>query len=281
MLQEESAVRSYFADLAGSRPLSRAEEAELSDRISTGDLAARDRLVQANLLFVVNVAKRYQNRGLPLGDLIAAGNLGLMTAADRFDGKRGWKFISYAVWWIRQSIQQSIDDHARTVRLPGNRLSRLREINDAARRLEQQGYGEAATEAIAAVLKLSPEEVDDTLFHAQPIASLDSAYAGDEEHSLLKHLADEDSPSPDRHTEEGQAETHLEAAVSRLDRRTAYVLRLYYGLGGTEALTLEQIGQRLNLTRERVRQLKEAGLSQLWRLMPSLASSQNQPTEQG
>jgi len=267
MIHEESTVRSYFADLTDSRPLSRDEEARLAARTQAGDLEARNLLVQANLLFVINVAKRYQNRGLPLSDLIAAGNLGLMTAAERFDGERGWKFISYAVWWVRQAIQQSLDDHGRTVRLPGNRLSRLRDINDAARRLEQQAEGDPAPEAIAEVLGLPPDEIRDTLKHAQPIASLDKPVAGEEEHNLLNTLIDENTPLPDRRTEESQAEHHLEEAVNTLEPRTGYVLRLYYGLGGSEALTLEQIGLRLGLTRERVRQLKEAGLSQLWRRM--------------
>lgn len=269
MIHEESTVRSYFADLAGSRPLSRAEEAELAARTRAGDLEARNLLVQANLLFVINVAKRYQNRGLPLSDLIAAGNLGLMTAANRFDGERGWKFISYAVWWVRQAIQQSLDDHGRTVRLPGNRLSRLRDINDAARRLEQQVEGDPAPEAIAADLGLPPDEIRATLQHAQPIASLDSSVVGEEEHNLLNTLADETTPLPDSRTEASQARHSLEEAVDALEARTGYILRLYYGLGGAEALTLEQIGDRLGLTRERVRQLKEAGLSQLWRHMDS------------
>jgi len=181
---EDNTLRLYFDDIAESRPLSRQREVELSARIQDGDMAARDELVQANLRFVIDVAKNYQNRGLSLEDLISAGNVGLLTAAERFDGTKGYKFISYAVWWIKQSILQTIAEHARTVRLPLNKLSLLKDISRATRKLGQGREGEPDVEEIAAELGVPSEEVLDTMLSARSVRSLDESFEEDDDRSL-------------------------------------------------------------------------------------------------
>ena len=191
----ESSLRSYFDDIAHSEPLSREKEVELAARIKDGDMEARDELVQANLRFVIDVAKNYQNRGLSFADLISAGNLGLMTAAERFDGTRGYKFISYAVWWIRQSILQTIAEHVRTVRLPLNKLSLLKDISKASRRLGQGREEEPDVDEIAKELDLPADVVTDAILSARPVSSLDGAFEDDE-----KPLPDE---RPSRHQPAG------------------------------------------------------------------------------
>ena len=173
---EERTLRLYFDDIADSKPLSREKEVELAARIKEGDIQARDELVQANLRFVIDVAKNYQNRGLSLADLISAGNVGLMTAAERFDGTKGFKFISYAVWWIKQSILQTIAEHARTVRLPLNKLSLLKDISKVSRKLGQGRETEPEIEEIAAALDVSPQEVQDTILSARTVRSLDQSF---------------------------------------------------------------------------------------------------------
>ncbi len=260
---EESTLRLYFDDIAASKPLSREREVELAARIQQGDLQARDELVQANLRFVIDVAKNYQNRGLSLSDRISAGNLGLLTAAERFDGTKGFKFISYAVWWIRQSIQQTIAEHVRTVRLPLNKLSLLKDISKVSRRLGQGRESEPGVEEIAAELKVSAAEVRDTLLSARTVRSLDEAVGEDDERSLLNTLADTRQAAPDTDVLRESAREQLENVLNSLDDRELRIIRLYFGLDGNEALTLEQIGGLFNLTRERVRQLKERALGKL------------------
>lgn len=171
---EENTLRLYFDDIAESTPLSREREVELADRIKNGDMHAREEMISANLRFVVDVAKKYQNRGLSLSDLISAGNLGLITAADRFDGTKGYKFISYAVWWIRQSILQTLAEHVRTVRLPLNKVSLLKDISKASRKLGQHSASEPAIEEIAAELEVPAEEVLETILSARAVCSLSS-----------------------------------------------------------------------------------------------------------
>ncbi|HIC69780.1 MAG TPA: RNA polymerase sigma factor RpoD/SigA, partial [Candidatus Latescibacteria bacterium] len=250
----ESALRSYFDDIAHSEPLSREREVELSARIENGDMEARDELVQANLRFVIDVAKNYQNRGLTFADLISAGNLGLMTAAERFDGTRGYKFISYAVWWIRQSILQTIAEHVRTVRLPLNKLSLLKDISKASRRLGQGREEEPDVEEIAQELDLPADVVTDAILSARPVSSLDGAFEDDEKRSLLNVLADTTQKSPDSAVMRESAREQLEGVLESLDDREQRIIRLYFGLDGKEALTLEQIGSLIGVTRERVRQ---------------------------
>ena len=261
--EEESALRLYFKDISDSTPLSREQEVVLSAKIRNGDMDARDELVQANLRFVIDVAKNYQNRGLGLSDLICAGNLGLMTAAERFDGEKGYKFISYAVWWIKQSILQSIADHARTVRLPLNKLSLLKDITRASRRIGQGRENEPGVEEIAAELDVTPQEVLDTMLSARSIRSLDEEFEEGDERSLMSVLSDERQSAPDAKVISVSAKDQLERVLECLDERETYIVRLYFGLDAVEPLTLEQIGGLMNLTRERVRQLKERALGKL------------------
>jgi len=260
---EENTLRLYFDDIAESRPLSREREVELSARIQEGDMEARDELVQANLRFVIDVAKNYQNRGLSLSDLISAGNVGLLTAAERFDGTKGYKFISYAVWWIKQSILQTIAEHARTVRLPLNKLSLLKDISKASRKLGQGRESEPDVEEIAAELDVPAQEILDTMLSARTVRSLDESFEEDDERSLLNILADNNQETPDSDVITSSARTQLEEVLESLDERELRIIRLYFGLDGTEALTLVQIGGLMGLTRERVRQLKERALGKL------------------
>lgn len=197
MFDGENAIRLYFNDITDSKPLSREREVELAARINQGDMDARNELVQANVRFVIEVAKNYQNRGLSLPDLIRAGNLGLLTAAERFDGTRGFKFISYAVWWIRQSILQAVADQARTVRLPLNKLSQLREISEAARRLGQGREGEPNADEIADELDLSMHDVVNTMLSARAVRSLDATFDREDERNLLDTIADSAQGPPD------------------------------------------------------------------------------------
>ncbi|MFP6646620.1 MAG: RNA polymerase sigma factor RpoD/SigA [Candidatus Latescibacterota bacterium] len=260
---EESTLRLYFDDIADSTPLSREKEVELSARIHAGDQDARDELVQANLRFVIDVAKNYQNRGLSLADLISAGNVGLMTAATRFDGTKGFKFISYAVWWIKQSILQTIADHARTVRLPLNKLSLLKDISKASRKLGQGRETEPEIEEIARELDVSPQEVQDTILSARTVRSLDESFESDDDRNLMNVLQDENQITPDGDVMEQASRNQLESVLEALDERELRIIRLYFGLTGAESMTLEQIGGLMNLTRERVRQLKERALGKL------------------
>ena len=259
---EESALRLYFDDIADSTPLSREREVELSTRIHQGDQVARDELVQANLRFVIDVAKNYQNRGLALADLISAGNVGLMTAATRFDGTKGFKFISYAVWWIRQSIMQTLTDQTRTVRVPVTRQSLLRDINKATKSLGGE-HRNVTTAEIAEELGVAEAEVLETMLKGRPEASLDRTFEEGDDRSLLNTIADESNGSPDDDVMNQDSRSQIETVLATLDQRERYIVRCYYGLDGEEPLTLEQIGELMSLTRERVRQLKERALGKL------------------
>lgn len=259
----ENAIRLYFNDITDSTPLSREREVELSERIQDGDMEARNELVQANLRFVVEVAKHYQNRGLTLPDLISAGNLGLLIAAERFDGSRGFKFISYAVWWIRQSILQSVAEQGRTVRLPLNKLSQLRAISEAARRLGQGRELEPDVVEIAAELEISAEDVDHTVMSARSVRSLDESFDSDDDRNLLDTLSDGNQRPPDSGLVSQSAQRHVDDTLERLDGRERYVLQRYFGLDGDEPLTLDRIGEYLGVTRERIRQIKERALGRL------------------
>ena len=262
---KENTLRSYFDDIATSTPLTREREVELSVRIQEGDMGARDELVQANLRFVIDVAKHYQNRGLSLADLIGAGNLGLMTAAERFDGTRGFKFISYAVWWIRQSIIQTLAEHVRTVRLPLNKVNLLKDISKVSHRLGQgSDGGEPALEDIAAEMDVPTEVVTDAVLSARPVTSLDGTFENADKPSLLSLLADTSQDAPDAGVMRDSARTQLELVLESLEEREQHIIRLYFGLDGKEALTLEEIGSLIGVTRERVRQIKERALGR-WR----------------
>ena len=259
----EDSLGSYLAEIAHSKPLSSADEVDLARKIKQGDERARNRLVEANLRFVVSVAKEYQNRGVPLADLISAGNVGLITAAERFDEKKGFKFISYAVWWIRQAILQTLADQSRTVRLPLNKIGLLYKISKASRLLQQERADDPRPEAIAEQLDVPVDEVKETLVCGRSVRSLDAAFREEEEQSLLDVLPDDRQESPENLVMRGCLRGQIDSALSGLVGRESEILRLYYGLDGEESMTLEQIGARFGLTRERVRQIKEKALHRL------------------
>jgi len=257
-------VDSYLKDISSSPPLSREREVALSARIKKGDREARDELVQANLRFVVSVAMNYRNRGLELSDLIGAGNMGLLTAAERFDGTKGYKFISYAVWWIRQAILTAIAEQSRVVRLPMSRVDLMQKIVNIKKRLEQgQDHGPDA-EAIAEELEMPVPRVRDILLGDSPVRSLDQALEGGEcGKSLYDLLPDSHQASPDAEAIQASDQALVARLLSSLEEREQYIIRRYFGLDGNEPMTLEQIGRLMGVTRERVRQIKEKALKKL------------------
>ena len=260
---EDSSLQAYFNDISKSKPLVREKEKELAIRIKKGDKAARDELTQANLLFVISIAKKYQNRGLTLGELISAGNMGLMTAVDRFDPARGYKFISYAVWWIRQSILQTLAEDVRTVHLPLNKINLLHKISRVSQRLDGERGEEPDMEEVAAELEVSIEEVHETMLSGRKVYSLDKEFQDDDERSLMKTLVDASQEAPDANILRSATQEQLEDVLNNLDQRELRIIQLYFGLDGNEPLTLEQIGDLMGLTRERIRQIKERAFSKL------------------
>ena len=263
MIQDSESLDLYLRDIASSEPLNAETEIALAHRIRKGDQKARDRLVASNLRFVVSVAREYQNHGVPLADLISAGNMGLMTAAERFDGTRGFKFISYAVWWIRQAIHQSLAQDSRVVRLPINRIDLLHNIAKVSREIRQTEEADPDPETIAEKLGVSVDMVQDTLLRARDVWSLDASFKDDDDHSLLHVLPDSSQKAPDLEVVDESVKDQVKMVLETLDAREAEVLRLYFGLGDEEAMTLEEIGTRFSLTRERVRQIKEKALRRL------------------
>ena len=260
--QEGDAVLGlYLSDISDSTPLSSLEEATLAKRIRAGDEAARNELVEANLRFVVSVAKDYQNRGLSLTELISAGNVGLITAAERFDEARGFKFISYAVWWIRQAILQALMEQS-TVRMPVNRQDLLNKISRTFDALQQDGTP-PSLQQVATTLGCSEEEVEKTLVNGQPIRSLDAPFEDSHDRCLHDCVWDEGQESAEEEMFGFTMQQDIEVALGDLNEREAEVLRLYFGLGQDRPRTLDQIGSRFKLTRERVRQIKELALSKL------------------
>ena len=259
----EDSLGSYLAEIANSNPLSATEEVELARKIKQGDEQARNRLVEANLRFVVSVAKEYQNRGVPLADLISAGNMGLITAAERFDEDKGFKFISYAVWWIRQAILQTLAEQSRTVRLPLNKIGLLYKISKASRALQQEQADDPNPEEIVAQLDVPVSEIKETLMCGRSVRSLDATFREEEDNSLLDVLPDERQESPENQVMRGCLRGQIDSALCDLMGREAEILRLYFGLDGEEPMTLDQIGARFGLTRERVRQIKEKALHRL------------------
>ena len=261
----EGLLRSYFKDITAtaSVPLSRAREVELAARIQAGDAAARDELVQANLRFVVEVATHYQYRGLPLPDLISAGNVGLLRAAEGFDGTRGFKFISYAVWWIRQSIGETLAEQSHPVRLPGHKTALLREIAQVTADVGQEREEAPGAEELAGVLGVPVEQIIEVRRSILPLRSLDDVLQEGDERSLLDLLSDPDQAAPDAGVVHASSRALLERVLACLDARERFILARYLGLDGEPALTLAQIGARLGVSRERVRQLKEQALGRL------------------
>lgn len=239
------------------------EEVELARRIRNGDNEALRKLINANLRFVVSVAKQYQNQGMSLPDLINEGNLGLMKAAQRFDETRGFKFISYAVWWIRQAILQGLAEQARIVRLPVNKIGSINRINRAYARLEQEYEREPNSQEIAEMLQMVPDDVKEALKTNSRTLSMDAPISGEEDNTMYDVLQSSETPSPDRNLINESLAYEIERALSTLSSRESKVLKLYFGLGMKHPYTLEEIGEELNLTRERVRQIKEKAIKRI------------------
>lgn len=262
--RESQSLDKYLQEIGKVELLTPDEEVELARRIKQGDQIALEKLTKANLRFVVSVAKQYQNQGLSLGDLINEGNLGLIKAAKRFDETRGFKFISYAVWWIRQSILQALAEQSRIVRLPLNRVGALNKIGKAFSKLEQEFEREPSPEEISEVLEtMSEEEISDTLKISGRHVSVDAPFVQGEENRLLDVLENDSEPNPDNELINESLSKEVERALSTLTQREAEVIRLYFGIGVEHSLTLEEIGEKFDLTRERVRQIKEKAIRRL------------------
>jgi RNA polymerase primary sigma factor len=260
---EDLSLEIYLREIRRRELLTPAQETSIARRIKSGDRAALDELVQANLRFVVSVAKQYQNQGLSLGDLINEGNLGLIKAAKRFDETKGFKFISYAVWWIRQAILQALAEQSRIVRLPLNRVGALHKIGKVSSDLEQNYGREPSAEEIAEQLDMSSNEVADTLKISSRHLSLDAPFQEGEDNRLLDVLEDEVQAPPDEELFDEALQKEVVKALSTLTDREAEVIRLYFGIGREKPMTLEQIGTKFGLTRERVRQIKEKAIRRL------------------
>ena len=261
--RESQSLEKYLQEIGKVDLLTPEEEVDLAQRIRAGDQIALERLTKANLRFVVSVAKQYQNQGLSLGDLINEGNLGLIKAAQRFDETRGFKFISYAVWWIRQSILQALAEQSRIVRLPLNRVGSLNKISKTFSDLEQKFEREPSPEELAEVLDISANEVVDTLKISGRHVSMDAPFVQGEENSLLDVLENDMEEKPDQGLINDSLRKEVARALSTLTQRESDVIALYFGLNGEHPMTLEEIGEKFNLTRERVRQIKEKAIRRL------------------
>jgi RNA polymerase primary sigma factor len=261
--RESQSLDKYLQEIGKVDLLTADEEVELAKRIKEGDQIALEKLTKANLRFVVSVAKQYQNQGLSLGDLINEGNLGLIKAAQRFDETRGFKFISYAVWWIRQSILQALAEQSRIVRLPLNRVGSLNKISKTFSELEQKYEREPSPDELAEVLDVTTAEVVDTMKISGRHVSMDAPFVQGEENSLLDVLENDSEQTPDSGLMNDSLRREVQRALSTLTQREADVITLYFGLNGEHAMTLEEIGEKFNLTRERVRQIKEKAIRRL------------------
>jgi RNA polymerase primary sigma factor len=261
--RESQSLDKYLQEIGKVDLLTADEEVVLAKLIKSGDKVALEKLTKANLRFVVSVAKQYQNQGLSLSDLINEGNLGLIKSAQRFDETRGFKFISYAVWWIRQSILQALAEQSRIVRLPLNRVGSLNKISRTFSELEQKYEREPTAEEMAEVLEVSANEVRDTMKVSGRHVSVDAPFIQGEENSLLDVLENRSEEKPDDELMHDSLRKEIQRSLSTLTDREADVILLYFGLNGTHAMTLEEIGARFQLTRERVRQIKEKGIKKL------------------
>ncbi|MHB8580079.1 MAG: sigma-70 family RNA polymerase sigma factor [Ignavibacteriaceae bacterium] len=262
--RESKSLDQYLLEIGKVNLITPDMEIELAKRIKKGDRHALEALTKANLRFVVSVAKQFQNQGLSLGDLINEGNLGLIKAAERFDETRGFKFISYAVWWIRQSIMQAIAEQSRMVRLPLNRVGTLNKLGKAYSKLEQEFERKPSASELATELEMKTDEVVDTLQLYGRHVSMDAPFSGDDDkNSLIDILPNDQQPAPDVKLMHESLKSEVESVLSTLSEREANVLRLYFGINSERSATLEEIGERFNLTRERVRQIKEKAIRSL------------------
>jgi len=260
--RESASLDKYLQEIGREDLITVEEEVELAQAIKRGDRRALEKLTRANLRFVVSVAKQYQNQGLSLPDLINEGNLGLIKAAEKFDETRGFKFISYAVWWIRQSILQALAEQSRIVRLPLNQVGSLNKINKAFSRFEQENERRPSPEELADSLDLPAEKVADTLRVSGRHISVDAPFVEGEDNSLLDVLVNDDSPIADRTLINESLSTEVERALSTLTERERDIIKLFFGIN-TQEMTLEEIGEKFGLTRERVRQIKEKAIRRL------------------
>ena len=260
--RESASLDKYLQEIGREELVSPEEEVELAQRIRKGDQEALEKLTRANLRFVVSVAKQYQNQGLSLPDLINEGNLGLIKAAEKFDETRGFKFISYAVWWIRQSILQALAEQSRIVRLPLNQVGSLNKINKALGKFEQENERQPSTDELAEMIDIPKDKIADTLRVSGRHVSVDAPFVEGEDNSLLDVLPNDDSPSADRGLTNESLSTEIERALQILTPREREIIKSFFGIGCQE-MTLEEIGERLDLTRERVRQIKEKAIRKL------------------
>ena len=261
--RETASLDKYLQEIGKVELITADEEVSLAQRIKQGYQAALEKLTKANLRFVVSVSKQYQNQGLSLPDLINEGNLGLIKAAQRFDETRGFKFISYAVWWIRQSILQALAEQSRIVRLPLNKIGSINKINKAYAQLEQQFEREPNADEIATLLEISKNEVKESMKNSGRHVSMDAPLVQDEDNTMYDVLKSEENTTPDTGLLYESLRKEIERAVSTLTQREADVIRLYFGLNGSHPMTLEEIGEKFDLTRERVRQIKEKAIRRL------------------
>lgn len=260
--RESASLDKYLQEIGKEDLITVEEEVELAQRIRKGDRLALEKLTRANLRFVVSVAKQYQNQGLTLPDLINEGNLGLIKAAEKFDETRGFKFISYAVWWIRQSILQALAEQSRIVRLPLNQVGSLNKINKAFSKFEQENERTPTSEELANLLEIPKEKISDTLKVSGRHISVDAPFVEGEDNTLLDVLSNNDSPNADKGLIDESLAREIERSLATLTERERDIVRLFFGIGCQE-MTLEEIGERFGLTRERVRQIKEKAIRRL------------------
>ncbi len=260
--RESASLDKYLQEIGREELITVEEEVELAQKIRKGDQRALDKLTRANLRFVVSVAKQYQNQGLSLPDLINEGNLGLIKAAQKFDETRGFKFISYAVWWIRQSILQALAEQSRIVRLPLNQVGSLNKINKELNRFEQEHERKPSAEELAMKLDLPVDKVMDTMKVSGRHTSIDAPFVDGEDNSLLDVLPNEDSPKADKSLINESLSTEIDRSLSTLSDRERDIIKMFFGIGYSE-MTLEEIGEKFGLTRERVRQIKEKAIRRL------------------
>lgn len=261
--RESASLDRYLQEIGRTSLISPEEEVELAREIHRGNRRALNKLVEANLRFVVSVAKQYQNQGLSLPDLINEGNIGMIKAAEKFDETRGFKFISYAVWWIRQSILQALAEQSRIVRLPLNKIGSINKINKTYAKLEQEFEREPNAEEIAEVLDLTEAEVKESMKNAGRHVSMDAPLVQDEDNNMYDVLKSDEVVTPETELLYESLRKEIDRAISTLTQREADVVRLYFGLNGSHPMTLEEIGEKFDLTRERVRQIKEKAIRRL------------------